>query len=243
MEGLMDAIIKCNTEDSTRPIKTDHYPIVTQIDIHAPRTVWKPRRNFRLTDWAELVKTLKDDLANVPPPTEITSIQEFNDKLKTLNEKIQNTIEIHVKLTTLSPYSKRWWMKELADEKKKMQQLGGRSKYHRQNAQHPVHAEYRRQRNRYSEMIRTAKAEHWVEWLEGLDESSIWQASKLVTSPATDAGRARIPTLQVKDPITKRVMREATDNKSKGQLFYDTFFPPPNPNTTAIPHNFHYPAP
>jgi hypothetical protein len=42
-----------------------------------------------------------------------------------------------------------------------------------------------------------------MEWLKGLDESSIWQASKLVTSPATDAGRARIPTLQVKDLIMK----------------------------------------
>ena len=104
----MDAIIKCNTEDSARPIKTDHYPIVTQIDIHTPTTAWKLRRNFRLTDWTELVKTLKDDLANIPPPAEITSIQEFNDKLKVLNEKIQNAIEKHVKLTTPSPYSKRW---------------------------------------------------------------------------------------------------------------------------------------
>ena len=149
----MDAIIKCNTEDSARLVKTDHYPIVTQINIHAPRTAWKPRQNFRLTDWTELVKTLKEDLANIPPPTEITSIQEFDDKLKTLNEKIQNTIETHVKLTTPSPYSKRWWTKELADEKKKMQQLGARLKYHCQNAQHPVHAEYWRQHNQYSEMI------------------------------------------------------------------------------------------
>ena len=163
MEGLMDAIIKCDTEDSARLVKTDHYPIVTQIDIHAPRTAWKPRQNFRLTNWTELVKTLKDDLANIPPPTEITSIQEFDDKLKTLNKKIQNAIETHVKLTTPSTYSKRWWMKKLADEKKKMQQLGARLKYHRQNAQHPVHTEYRQQCNRYSEMIRTAKADHWVE--------------------------------------------------------------------------------
>jgi len=63
---------------------------------------------------------------------------------------------------------------------------------------------------------RTAKAEHWVEWLQGLDESSIWQVSRLVTSPATDAGKARIPTLQVKDPITKCIIKEAVDNDSKG---------------------------
>ena len=85
MERLMDAIIKCNTEDSARPIKTDHYLIVTQIDIHTPTTAWKPRHNFRLTDWTELVKTLKDDLASIPPPTEIASIQEFNNKLNVLN--------------------------------------------------------------------------------------------------------------------------------------------------------------
>ena len=153
MEGLMDVIIKCNIEDSARPIKTDHYSIVTQIDFHAPRMVWKLRRNFRLTDWTELIKTLKDNLTNIPPPTEIASIQEFNNKLKILNEKIQNAIEKHVKLTTPSPYSKRWWKKELTDEKKRMRQLGGRSKYHRQNTQHPIHTEYRQQRNRYSEMI------------------------------------------------------------------------------------------
>jgi hypothetical protein len=73
---------------------------------------------------------LKDDLASITPPTEIASIQEFNDKLNILNEKKQNTIGQHIKLTTPSPYSKMWWMKDLADKKKKMQQLGGRSKYH-----------------------------------------------------------------------------------------------------------------
>jgi hypothetical protein len=104
----MDAIIKCNTDDAKRPVKTDHYPIVMQINIHAPKTAWKPRQNFRLTDWTELVKTLKDNLTNFPPPTEIETVPEFDDKLKALNETIQGAIEKHVKLTTSSPYSKRW---------------------------------------------------------------------------------------------------------------------------------------
>jgi hypothetical protein len=91
----------------------------TQIDIYAPKTAWKPRHNFRMADWPELVKTLKTNLANIPPPTEIESVQEFNDRLKTLNKMIQDTIKEHVKLTTPSPYSKRWWTTELANEKKK----------------------------------------------------------------------------------------------------------------------------
>jgi hypothetical protein len=143
-------------------------------------------------------------------------MQDFDHRLKKINEAIQDAINKHVKLTKPSPYSKRWWSMELSAEKKKMQQLGGRSKYHHRNAQHPVHEEYQQQWNCYSEMICKAKAEHWADWLEGLDQTSMWQASRLATSPATDAGKARIPTLQVKDPMTKQVTREATDNASKG---------------------------
>jgi len=82
-----------------------------------------------------------------------------------------------------------------------------------------------------------------VEWLQGLDESSVWQASRLVTSPATDAGKARIPMLQVKDPTTKHIIKEAVDNDSKGQLFCETFFPPVNPITDPTLQNYQYPPP
>jgi exonuclease III len=42
-EGLLDAIVKCNTDDMSHPVKMDHYPIVTRIDIHAPRAAETPR--------------------------------------------------------------------------------------------------------------------------------------------------------------------------------------------------------
>jgi hypothetical protein len=138
-EELLDAIIKCKMDDTACPVRTDHYLIITQVDIYAPKATWAARRNFRLADWPELVKTLKSDLANLPPPTEIENIQTFTDRL---NETMQKAIEKHVKLTKPSPYSKRWWSTELANEKKKMQQLGGRVKYHRLDTQHPVHEEY-----------------------------------------------------------------------------------------------------
>ena len=130
-EAIMDAIIKCTMDNAARPVKTDHYLVITQIDIHAPKVAWKPQRNFRLTNWTELIQTLKDNLANIPEPTEIADIETFNSRLKKLNEAIQDAIEKHVKVTKPSPYSKRWWSPQLANEKKKMQQLGGRSKYHR----------------------------------------------------------------------------------------------------------------
>jgi Endonuclease-reverse transcriptase len=42
-EAIMDAISKCTTDDASRPVKTDHYPIITQIDIYTPKTAWKPQ--------------------------------------------------------------------------------------------------------------------------------------------------------------------------------------------------------
>lgn len=89
-------------------------------------------------------------------------------------------------------------------------------------------------------MIWKTKVEHWVDWLEGLDESSIWQASKIMTLPASDASKSRIPTLVAKDPITKRVTWEATDNESKGKWFYKLFFPPTDLTITPIPQNYQY---
>jgi hypothetical protein len=59
-----------------------------------------------------------------------------------ITESDKINIKKHVKLTKPSPYSKRWWSTNLAKEKKKMQQLGGRSKYHRLAINHPVHEEY-----------------------------------------------------------------------------------------------------
>jgi hypothetical protein len=138
-------------------------PIVMQIDVHAPKTIWEPKHNFHLIDWTELGKTLKSNLADLPMPTKIADIKTFDRKLKTLNDTIQDAIKKHVKLTKPSPYMKRWWTIELTIEKKKTQQLGKRSKYHCLNKRHPIHEEYHQQCNQYSELLHKTKAEHWVQ--------------------------------------------------------------------------------
>ena len=74
MENLIDAIIKCDTDDTNRPVKTDHYPIVTQLNSFPPKQAWRPRHNFRTTDWPEFVETLKENLTNIPPPVEINNM-------------------------------------------------------------------------------------------------------------------------------------------------------------------------
>ena len=64
-----------------------------------------------------------------------------------------------------------------------------------------------------------------MEWLETLDEEGVWTVNRVVTGPASDVGRGRIPMLIVEDPITKQVIQEVSTNKDKGCLLYKTFFP------------------
>ena len=84
-EGLINSIIKCTMDDASRPVKTDHYPIITQLDIIAPKATSKPRPNFRLADWPELLTTLKSNLENLMPPTELVDTQSFD---KTLSKPV-----------------------------------------------------------------------------------------------------------------------------------------------------------
>ena len=101
----------------------------------------------------------------------------------------------------------------------------------------PIYEEFCQARNKYSKAIQDAKVEHWLEWLETLDEEGIWVANRLVSGPALDGGRCRIPVLKVRDLVTKEVVREVQTNEEKGELLYGIFFPkrtaPPIPEPRA----------
>ena len=74
-------------------------------------------------------------------------------------------------------------------------------------------------------VIQDMKGEHWKGWLELLDEEGLWAANRMVLGAGTDGGRNRIPTLTVKDPVTKRITKEARSNADKGKLLYQEYFP------------------
>lgn len=46
-EELMEHIIRCNTVPTRQPIKTDHFPIVTKIDICPEVADTRERRNWK----------------------------------------------------------------------------------------------------------------------------------------------------------------------------------------------------
>ena len=237
-KNLLQAIISCDTNPSWWPLKADHYPIITIFDISVEAGVEEARPNFWMTEWLKFIEAFADRVADIPT-TEILTTEEFNCRLEALDKAVGDTIEEHVPMAKSSPFTKCWWTADLAIAKKATHKLSQKSYYACHNCNHPIHEEFRWACNDYSELIRKTKMEHWI---EGLDEMSVWEASRLATGPASDGGRMPIPTLQVTDPVTKRIMREATTNEEKGKLLFKKFFPP-KPATSSVPENAWYPRP
>ena len=168
-EILYEAINICNTDEESKPISSDHFPIITQIDFLMVKSLNRPRYNFRDTKWTKFSKALSDNLNNLLPPSTITSIATFDNRLRKFNKAVQDMIDKHVKFLKPYPYSRRWWSKDLAEQKKVTCQLGSSLKCQRQNPGHHVHEAYFIMQNQYKEVMHKAKADYWVEWPEGLD--------------------------------------------------------------------------
>ena len=239
-KGLLDTITKCYTNDAKHPVKTDHYPIITALDVHMLKTELLLRYNFHKMNWPEFLSTLKSKLEEILQSAPINDINTFNLKLKALNMSIWDVINIHLEVSKLTPYSKRWWSTNLAKDRKATIKLARKAKQFWDHPDHPIHEAHHLQRNKYADYIKKAKADHWVDWLEDLNESSIWQAANFISSLPTDAAKTRLPSLQVIDPATKCTTKVAHTNKDKSQLMHATFFPPTNPDLPPPKEKFQY---
>ncbi|KAG1867704.1 hypothetical protein F4604DRAFT_1682492 [Suillus subluteus] len=120
------AIIQYSMEKQLRPVITDHFPIITVIDL-------QPRANSNLspsttteilTGRNELREALSEKLNTIPPPAELTTHAQFEQALTTLTTSIMEMVNVKIPKTKLSPYTKQWWSKMLDAERKLVNRLG-----------------------------------------------------------------------------------------------------------------------
>jgi hypothetical protein len=124
---LLDAFVTCNTDPQQHPQKMDHMPILSRLEIMPGRTDFEAKCNYKLTDWAEFRETLEAGLAALPEPEELAMTARFHATLEQLDLVIKAAITKHVPMSKPSPYSKRWWSKELAALKKGKEKMARRS--------------------------------------------------------------------------------------------------------------------
>jgi ribonuclease HI len=241
-DELRPNITQCDVLPSERPVCTDHLPIITKIDVSPTRTIPAPRYNWRDVAWSALAKDMKTELAKLPIPHTFRTILDFETSLNAFTNTLDSIIEKHVPKTKPTPFQKRWWSGELADKRNQVRKLA-RKVYRlvqHHDFDHPTHEEHRTCRNAYTELIRSSKQEHWIEWLERADDRTIWTIHRFITSTSGDGAKTRIPNLKVKQP--DGTYKEVKENKDKAKALYDSFFFPP-PQDDGIAPDYEYPPP
>ncbi|PIL24452.1 transcription factor [Ganoderma sinense ZZ0214-1] len=222
---LTDLVSRCGTAPHLRPTKTDHFPVLTTLNIPLDPARPTRRRNFREVDWDGFNAALRAHLDAHPIAASIRSTADFDAYLQRLNDAITAAVDQEVPFTNPTPFSRRWWSKDLTIMRKQKQRAGRSAFKYRQDPGHPAHEEYRLIRNQYAERIKYARKDCWTSFLDDTTAQSIWTAHRFLKKGQSDGGAARIPALKsIADPSHVLV-----DNVAKGEEFYNTFFLPPGP--------------
>ena len=80
--------------------------------------------------------------------------------------------------------------------------------------------------------------QHWVNYLDDLNDNLIWTANKYLTNPTTDGGKARVPTLESTN--LDGTIQRAETNEDKSQMLAAMFFPP-KLTMSQVPNDYKYP--
>jgi hypothetical protein len=110
---LEQSFSQCSVEQHLRPVITDHFPIISTLDLQPERILTAPKLNYREVDWDEFRDTLTSKLDSIPQPAELTNREQFDAAFANLTRCIAETVEERVPKTKASPYAKRWWSKDL----------------------------------------------------------------------------------------------------------------------------------
>jgi hypothetical protein len=230
----------------------DHFPITTTIQL--PMTHIKKsevRWNLKEVDWEEFREELrKNRRTRTRHP--LDSLENVNQALKELDDDIQKTIRVLAKISEPTPWSKRWWNKSLSALRRRSKKAERDAHKYRYLPCHSAHQEAIEADKAYTSAIKEAKEAHWDDFIRKLDNNTMWTALKFATSPGTDGGRTRIPTLCTTEDNGTTITKH-DDNSEKADLFTKTFFPPKSseplvPNNNEIPGSLlrpstnHYPT-
>jgi ribonuclease HI len=225
---LIDRLVYCNTKPEERALRTDHFPILTTLDVSTARAPLRTIRNFKQVKWEDFRKTVERKLPEWKRPRDPSNPGEFERLRSQFTEALQEAIDQHAPANKLSHYSRRWWTEELKEWRKVVKHLQRRSWQARAEPDDTIHTIYRRTRNEYGRLVEATKKGYWEKYLATLSDSNVWTAHRVTAREPTDGSRARIPNLT--ERIAGGQARELTTDEEKGKALIKEFFAR-SPNT------------
>ena len=81
-----------------RPTKTDHFPIITILELLQECIKPKPTYDFCMADWEDVLENLSICLTDIPALAPLRDDESFQRVAKDLTEVLQDTIWTRVEL-------------------------------------------------------------------------------------------------------------------------------------------------
>ncbi|KAH8823903.1 hypothetical protein DL96DRAFT_1417558, partial [Flagelloscypha sp. PMI_526] len=148
-EHTTDMVLICDLRPNERPIKTDHYPYMLELDLDVLHTVPGTKRAFRSVVWEDFRKELRKQLEKFPPPRPITNADDLQKADNELTEAIQQTIEEVVPTAKIGAKMHRWWNEDLTKMRTKFNQLKHEAYRFRAMRDHESHGTRKAYQNEY----------------------------------------------------------------------------------------------
>jgi len=192
---------------------SDHRAISTSFAIPIESVASEPRRLFKETDWKRIRTVVGQELKPMPPRLEEEDVE---PQARLLAETIQETLQRHVPLARPSPYSKRWWNRELTRLRHEYGHLRNRARGARRNGNADSNLERlaKEARRHFLDTVKKQKRQHWKEYLQETD--NIWKAARYL-QPTESRGVNRVNGL-------KRGHRLVEENHEMSQILLREFF-------------------
>jgi len=241
-EEVFNLIIQCEVDPSLRPPATDHFPIVTYIDLLQEHITSKASYNFQAMDWKDFQENLAIQMLKILPPQPLMTKQQFQQAAEDLMAVIQDMIHTRVPKNKPCSFSKRWWNNDLSQQKDALKKLSILTYKFRGFPDHVSHTELWKARNKYGEAIVEAKGQHWEEFLENMAEQDLWTANWYFKEPTGDGGKLCIPTLKIPGEGMDSLLQEVNTNDGKVKALVQAFSPK-KPEISRVPEGYNYPKP
>ncbi|KAJ7138920.1 hypothetical protein C8R46DRAFT_811157, partial [Mycena filopes] len=147
--SLLPLFVKCDTAPALLPVKTDHFPIIFELDVTIAAEVFQPKPNFRETIWSDFREHLLGQLTGIDRRDAYDTIGDVEAAISQLEAAIRATIQAIVPMTKPFPHMKRWYSPELRVLKKasaKVERIAYRLRHDPGN---PIHAEAKAAQGEY----------------------------------------------------------------------------------------------
>ena len=125
--NLVGPIVSCNIKPSLRPPHADHLPIITELDLALRRVNPPPTCNMREANFNTINNKLHNKLITLGPAKQLHCKEDISPAVDSLVKAITEAVNETTPPSKPSPYTKRWWTRELTDMKKEKNWLSNLS--------------------------------------------------------------------------------------------------------------------